>query len=729
MTAHDRTRQRRASRDLLGLCLLLTMTAAILSAPATPAAPPAAKRGFTIEDLYRLQSPSGARLSPDGRQVVYALEMRDLARGKSNRDLYLVSVDGGEPRRLTWTEAASESSPIWSPDGKSIAFVATRDKDAAQLWLLPVDGGEARAITEIEAGVDAPVFSPDGRFIAFVSEVWPECGADRECNRKRDTMQEKNPLTAYLADELLYRHWNSWKRGKVSHVLAVEIETKKVTDLTPGEREAPVFSLGGGDVDVSPDGQEIAFTRNPDPVETLAQSTNSDIFVAPTAAGPDGKPQPAKNITAGNPAWDGAPRYSPDGRYIAYRRQLIPGYESDLFKLVVYDRKTGTNRVLTPAFDNWVTDHAWLPDSTGLVFRADVEGRTPLFVVGLDGSAPREVARFAQLDEVEVAPGGKSAIVVRRSVGEPSEIWRLDLTGTSKPVRMTRHNAALEAEVDIRPAEELWIPGAGGRKIHTFVVKPHGFDPAKKYPLVVNIHGGPQMQWADAFRGDWQIYPGAGVIVAFPNPHGSTGYGQAFTEAISGDWGGKVMEDIRLVTEHLAALPYVDRERLGAMGWSWGGYAMFWLLGQETPYKAFASMMGAFDLASKYGATEELWFPEWELKGTPWNSDQYEKWTPAKNAARWKTPTLIVTGEKDYRIAYTESLQAFTALRRQGVPARLVVLPNAGHWPGWYEMALYYTAHQDWFHRWLGGDPPPWSAEDFVAGRVFDPETGKRREN
>ncbi|MCU0225753.1 MAG: prolyl oligopeptidase family serine peptidase, partial [Acidobacteria bacterium] len=255
-----------------------------------------------------------------------------------------------------------------------------------------------------------------------------------------------------------------------------------------------------------------------------------------------------------------------------------------------------------------------------------------------------------------------------------------------------------------------------------------GFDPAKKYPLVVNVHGGPQMQWSDSFRGDWQVYPGAGVIVAFPNPHGSTGYGQAYTAAISGDWGGKVMEDIRLVTEHLAGLPFVDRGKLGAMGWSWGGYAMYWLLGQETPYKAFAAMMGVYSPASMYGATEELWFPEWEMKGTPWTSEQYEKWSPAKNVTKWKVPTLIVTGEKDYRIAYTENLQAFTALRRQGIPARLVVLPNAGHWPGWYEMALYYTAHQDWFHRWLGGAPPPWSVEDFVNGRVFDPETGKRRE-
>ncbi len=413
-------------------------------------------------------------------------------------------------------------------------------------------------------------------------------------------------------------------------MLAVEVATKKVVDLSPGDREAPVFSLGGGDIDVAPDGREVAFTRNPDPADQLARSTNSDIWLASTEPGPDGKLPAPRNITSGNPAWDGGPRYSPDGKFIAYRRQQTPGYESDRFSLMLYDRATGQRRELTPDFDNWVTDVAWLPDSKGLVFKADVEGRTPLFVVGIDGGTPREAARFAQLDEYDVAPDGKSAVVVRRSVAQPAEIWRLDLAGTAPPARLTRHNEALEQEVDIRPVEELWIPGADGKKVHTFVVKPHGFDPAKKYPLVINVHGGPQMQWSDSFRGDWQVYPGAGVIVAFPNPHGSTGYGQAYTAAISGDWGGKVMEDIRLVTAHLAALPYVDRERIGAMGWSWGGYAMYWLLGQETPYKAFAAMMGVFNPASMYGATEELWFPEWELKGTPWNSAQYETLEPGE---------------------------------------------------------------------------------------------------
>ena len=256
--------------------------------------------------------------------------------------------------------------------------------------------------------------------------------------------------------------------------------------------------------------------------------------------------------------------------------------------------------------------------------------------------------------------------------------------------------------------------------MQVFIVKPHGFDPAKKYPLILNVHGGPQAPWTDSFRGDWQVYPGAGYVVAFPNPHGSFGFGEAYTAAISRDWNGKVMEDISKVTDALAALPYVDASRMGVMGWSWGGYAVMWLEGHSTRYKAMAAMMGVYDLRSMYSATEELWFPEWDLGGPPWdNREHYRAASPSEAVEGFRTPCLVITGQKDYRVPYTQSLMFFTDLQKRGVPSRLIVLDNAGHWPAWYEMALYYTAHLDWFARYLGGGPASWDPRALVEGGAF----------
>ena len=250
-------------------------------------------------------------------------------------------------------------------------------------------------------------------------------------------------------------------------------------------------------------------------------------------------------------------------------------------------------------------------------------------------------------------------------------------------------------------------------------MKPHNFDASKKYPLIINVHGGPQMQWMNSFRGDWQVYPAAGYVVAYPNPHGSTGYGQAFTRAISGDWGGKVFEDVMKVTDKLATLEYVDSTRMGAMGWSYGGYMMNWLQGHTKRFKCLASMMGVYDLRSMWGSTEEVWFPNFELEGQPYNSALYEKWSPSSYIKNFSTPTLVMTGELDYRVPYTQSLQYFTALQTLNIPSRLIVLKYDGHWPSNLKsMPLYYNAHLDWFHRYLGGAPAPWDTEKMVNNEI-----------
>jgi dipeptidyl aminopeptidase/acylaminoacyl peptidase len=682
----------------------------------------AQKRAFTIEDLYRIKSISDVHISPDGKSVVYVVGEPDLARAKRASHIWMMDIDGGNARQLTF-DTRGESSPRFSPDGKSLLMVSSRD-GSPNLYILPLTGGEARRITRITTGVSDPLWSPDGKWIAFSSDVYPECGADDACNQKTRDTWSNGPLKAHVADSLLYRHWTEYKDGTRTHIFLASAASGEVRDLTPGDFDSPTFQLGGPlQYDFAPDSSELAFVSNRD--KTPASSTNNDIWLL-SLTDPQARP---RNITASNPAYDGSPKYSPDGKSLGYRMQKQPGYESDLFRVAVYNRAAGTSTVLTESFKNWVDGFEWAPDSRSMFFTGPVEGQNPIYRLDVESRNITQVLADKTIDEFEFTRDAGQMVYSRRSTGDPSEIFSVQISGgrASQPRRLTRINEAIAAEVDIRPAESMWVDGAGGAKIQVFIVKPHGFDPARKYPLILNVHGGPQSQWADAFRGDWQVYPGAGYVVAFANPHGSTGYGQEFTAAISGDYGGAVFEDLMKVTDALEKLPYVDRNRMGAMGWSYGGYMMNWFAGHTDRFKAIASMMGLFDLRSFYGATEELWFPEWDLKGQPWNSDLYEKWSPSNYVKNFKTPTLVITGERDYRVPYTQSLQFFTALQKMNVPSKLMVYANAGHWPSWYEMALYYTAHLEWFNKYLGGEAPPWSSEQFIRNGVFDTQSGKRR--
>ena len=672
----------------------------------------AEKRAFQISDLYRIKNTGDLQISPDGRRLLFVVSSTDLEKSERNSDIWVMNSDGSGLRQLTFS-AKGDYHPRWSPDGREIAFLSSRE-EGVQIWLMAADGGEARRITDLKITPGDPEWLPDGRGFIFTSEVFPECGADDSCTQKILETMEDGPVQAHLADRLFYRHWASWKDGRVIHTLKYMLADSQLTDLTPGEMDQPADAGASGHAgfSLSPDGAELCLALNPDANDY--ETTDKDIWLKSLATGI------AANLTNDNSGYDARPAWSPDGRYIAYLLQTVPVYEADRFRLAIYDRQSGSRRVLTEAFDYWVNDFQWSKDSRSLYFTADVQGRVPIYQVDLAKGAIRKVVEQATIDGFVVTPDGKSLLFTRRSVGEPVEIWRANLPKGDGVKRLTSFNQPLAEAVDIRPAEEMWIPSPTGAKIHTFIVKPHGFDPAKKYPLIINVHGGPQMQWADAFRGDWQVYPGAGYIVAFPNPHGSTGYGQEFTLAISKDWGGKVYEDVMAVTDSLARLPFVDAERMGAMGWSYGGYMMMWLEGHTTRFKAIAAMMGLYNLTSFYGTTEELWFPDFDLGGAPWQSDQYQKYSPHLSAANFKTPCLVITGEKDFRVSYTQSLEFFTALQKQGVPSRLIVFENDGHWPdGLKSMPLYYNAHLDWFHKYLGGEPAPWDVKKMVRNQIF----------
>jgi len=675
------------------------------------------KRAFEIADYFRTAFVGAPVVSPDGTRIVVPVRRDELATGTTWSELWIMAADGTGLRRLT-EGRHDDTSPAFSPDGATLAFLSSRDDSGQQVYLLPLDGGEARRLTDFPGGVADPVWSPAGTHLAVTAEVYPECGADADCNATIRDSVAAGPLTAIMTDELLFRHWTTWREGRTPHVLLVDAATgDAVRDLTPGRWDSPTFSVGGGPgYAFSPDGRELCVVSNHDPV--AATSTNSDLWLVD--ARPDGVPQPANDITIDNPGWDGDPVYSPDGRYIAYRSQARPGRESDLFRLAVYDRRDGRVRYLTDhdSFDNWVESVQWGPDGGVLYFESLVAGVNPLYRVGVDGGEITRLHDDGALVGWRVTPDGARIVYTRSKVGRPPEVFAVP-SGGGASEQLTGFNRELVDEVDIRNAEVIWVDGEDGFRIQVFLVKPHGFDPARKYPLILNVHGGPQSPWRDRYRGDWQVYPGKGYIVAFPNPTGSAGFGQEVVDAISCDYGGRVYDDLMRVTDALAELPFVDETRMGAMGWSWGGYMMMWFAGHTDRFQALASMMGLYDLRSFYSATEEQWFPAADLCAMPWQEDEYARWSPSKSAESFATPTLVVTGEQDFRVPYTQSLQFFTDLQLREVPSRLVVFPDSGHWPGFVDMAFYYLVHLDWFHQWLGGGAPPWDVERFLRNQVL----------
>ena len=662
----------------------------------------AQKRAFTIPDLYRVQYAAGPTVSAKG-QLAYYVSSSDLKSQTSKTTLYI----DHQP-----LEGIRGFAPQWSTDGSKLYYSAVAD-DGLQVFAYDLKTRQSRQLTHYALGANGAVVSPDGNLIAFAAEVWPAIGgADGKANAEANERKAKAPVQAHLADKLLFRHWTDYTDGKFWHIIIYNIAKDTYTDVTPGEFHSPTFSPSGPEgFTFSPDSKELCYLSNHDPHPEA--STNADLWVVPVEGGT------ARNLTADNKAWDGSPQYSPDGRYIAYRFQTVPGYESDRFRLAVVDRRTGAKTVLTEAFDNWVDAYKWTPDSKAICFLGEERGYEPLFKVTLANKKIEKIVGDRAIGSFDL-DGKGNFYYTYSSTGKPTALYRA--TPSRKGLRerqLTHFNDALEQEVDIRPAEELWVEGANGDSVEVFVVKPHGFEPGKKYPLVINVHGGPQMQWMNSFRGDWQVYPGAGYVVAYPNPHGSTGYGQQFCRDISQDWGGKPFVDVMRVTDALARLDYVDSTRMAAMGWSYGGFFMNWLQGHTKRFKCLASMMGLYDMPSMWGTTEELWFPNFEMNGQPWNSDLYQKWSPSNYVRNFATPTLIITGERDYRVSYTQSLQYFSTLQTLGIPSRLIVFKNDGHWPSTLRsMPLYYNAHLEWFHKYLGGAPAPWKSEDMVNGTM-----------
>ncbi len=665
----------------------------------------AQKRAFTIEDLYKIKNLSAPVLSNSGEKIAFTVTEYDLPKGKTTTNLYVMNTNGSSLISVSNTLAGAYS-PFWSSADE--LYVLYKN----QVYKYSLDTKDTIRVTDFYAGIQDPALSNDGRYIAFVAELFPECGTDNDCNKKLEESSSNGPVQAYIADNLLFRHWTDYKGEKESYLVLFDIKENKYQTIVKSDVLSGTYMLGGGPkYAFSPDSRVLSYISTTE--KNIAASTNTDIFLIPIGG------SGAVNVTLANNAWDGAPVYSPDGKYIAYKTQTIPGFEADRFRVAVYNTQTLQSETLTEAFDYTTDNLSWSSDSKSIYFLADNHGYSPVYRVDIQTKNISKLTDDKAVRGYQASNDGKTLFLTFTSVDKPTEMYSYNISAGVYS-QITFYNKKLTEEVDIRPAEQMWVDGADGVPVHVFIIKPHGFQEYTKYPLVINVHGGPQMQWMDSFRGDWQVYPGSGYVVAFFNPHGSTGYGSKYTEAISKDWGGKVYEDVMKVTETLEKLPYIDSERMGAMGWSYGGYMMNWLQAQTKKFKCFASMMGVYDLKSMWGATEELWFANWDFGGQPWNSDLYNKFSPSNYVQNFSTPTLIITGGKDYRVPYTQSIQYFNTLQSLGIDSRLIIFKNDGHWPNNVKsMPLYYNSHLEWFHKYLGGAPAPYDSKELVKNNVF----------
>ena len=650
---------------------------------------------FDVQTMLKLSRIGEPHLSPDGRLVAFTVQTVDLEKNAKPKQIYVVSLNGGLPRQITH-DGSDNERPRWSPDSKQIYYVSNRD-GSMQVWRMDPDGNNARQISHLATETGGITISPDGKKIVFTSSVYPECGSDNECNKKRIDDDAKSKVKAHIYTSLLYRHWTEWQSKRRQHIMVMNFDGGDVKDLTPGARDAPPFSLGGpDDYVISPDSAEVAFAMNVD--ANPATSTNSDIYTESIGGG-----EP-KKITI-SPGADNAPAYSPDGKYLAFRSQARAGAESDRWRLMVLERSTGRTTNLTETLDRWVESFTWAPDSTRIFFTVEDRGHTGLQMMSISGGGIRNViSGESTIDDVQLNSDGTFMIYTEVSGSRPTEIFRASSSGGAG-VPLTRLNDSILAGAPTRPLENFWVESSDKTRINAFVVKPPDFSETRKYPVLLLIHGGPEGAWGETWSYRWnpQVFAAAGFLVIMPNPRGSTGYGQHFIDEINGDWGGKVYDDIMAVVDHVAALPYADANRMAAAGGSYGGYMVDWLLGHTNRFKALVSHAGVYDLRSMAGATEELWFVQQEFKGMPWdNPEMFAKWSPSYFAKDFKTPTLVMHGEQDFRVPYDQGMQLFTALQMQKVPSKLVLFPDEGHWilkP--QNSVLWYSQFLEWVGEWL----------------------------
>jgi dipeptidyl aminopeptidase/acylaminoacyl peptidase len=703
---------------------------------------------MTFEDMMQMKRLGETAVSPDGKWLAYSVTTVDLDQNTRTPDLWLQKIEGGEPQKIAVSKPG-DTGAQFAPDGKRILFLSGRE-GGQQVWLADFDPatgatGNPRKLTSISTEANNARWSPDGKFIVFTSSVYPDCAAITEadaatgnkCNKDRDAALADSKVKAQIFTHLLYRHWNHYTGDKRSHVFLISVDGGAIRDLTPNDpHDVPPFSIeGGGGFAISPDSKELAFTENPDPVPAI--STSAQIYTL-DLTDPNAKPLKVSTSAGGN----FNPAYSPDGKYLAWRSQARAGYESDRFRLMLYDRAAKTTKDLLPKFDNWVDEFAWgPPDSHAIYFVADQKGEAQVFAFdqlypGFDAKPDRfavQLTREGEYSNLHPRLDGRVLLASRMRVISPSEIVKLDSStvghtlrsfaysaGTQMPVtvsetspetQLTHLNDALLAQLDLPKMEDFWFTAKDGTKVQGFLIRPPGFEPNKKYPLKFLIHGGPQGAWGDSWSYRWsaELFAANGYVVVMINPRGSTGYGQAFVDGVNGDWGGKPYTDLVTGLDYAEQhYPFIDKSRECALGASYGGFMANWILGHTDRFKCIVSHDGMFNAESAFGSTEEDWFNIWEFKGAPWDyygkpdsENPFRKWSPSYYAKNFKTPTLVVHGQLDYRLDVSEGFQLFDTLQLLKVPSKMLYFPDEGHWvlkP--QNSQLWYKTVNDWVDQW-----------------------------
>jgi dipeptidyl aminopeptidase/acylaminoacyl peptidase len=648
-----------------------------------------AKHSLTIDEYLATPIVSDPQLSPDGTLVAYVVTTPSVEEDRSTSRVWLVEIANGESWQAT-TGAGSDRAPRWSPDGKSLTFISTRE-GGQQLWRLPTRGGEPTRLAQLTDGIADYLWSPDGKALYFWTDV--KWGDSTEAERR----SAPYPTTGRIWTDLFFRHWNEWRLGVRSHVFRLDLADGTTTDLTPFDRDVPPLALGGRDVAVSPVGTELAVVFNPD--SSPATSTNNDVFVM----GPDGSSRQPVTTSLGN---DHSPRYSPDGRYLAYLAMATPGFEADRQQLMLYERASGRRLPLTPKWDLSIIEYRWFPDARAILAEVEERGGHVFYRIEVPSGRSSRILAGGTNTSGQVAPGGQRMIFLRQTASRPPEVYVSGIDG--REVRqLTRINDSRFEALELPAAESFGFRGARGDSVFGWLMKPPHFNPMARYPLVYLIHGGPQGAWLDQWHSRWNyaMFAARGYVVAAVNFHGSTGYGQAFTNSVTRNWGSLPYEDLMTGLNVVAGLPYVDSTRMGAAGASYGGYMVYWMAGHTSRFRALVAHDGIFNPLSMAGTTEEQWFPLWEFGGsalTPSARTIMEKWSPANFVQNWSTPMLIVHSQNDFRVDLSEGLQAFTALRLRKVPAKFLYFPDEDHFvtrPR--NRRLWWGTVLDWLDQYL----------------------------